>query len=307
MDDPFKILGLKPGDSLKTALKKRNALYLVLHPDKNPSDKTKFQKVYDAYDKLIKNPKLLDLPIIPTGKIEQITRVRHSVTIRDFYFKKPQTITIKRKIFCRTCGGSGSAIGDKGHCPQCEGTGKIVSSILSLLGKDSTCPICHGTGLKTEVLCKTCEGHRYLQETSSIQFILEPINFHKKIAVLYNVGDQISSNSFGTVAVALKIPHLDSITIEENYFVVYDTVSPVQKIIGDTKTMKVLGREITYQIPENSTEVYFIDVISPDVSQELRIKFIDIPPVLTRETVCLYKKILEIEKNYETNDGFIQF
>lgn len=307
MDDPLKILGLKPGDSLKTALKKRNALYLVLHPDKNPSDKSKFQEVYDAYDTILKNPKLLDLPIVSSVKAEQIIRVRHTVSMRDFYFKVPQTITIKRKVFCRTCGGSGSATGETGHCPHCEGTGKIVSSILSLLGKDSTCPMCQGSGFKSGSLCKTCTGHRYLQEISSIQFVLEPINFHQKVAVLHNVGDQISKDSYGTVSVALKVSNNTNVTIEENYFVTYDNVSPVQKIIGDTKTLRVFGREITYQIPENSTEVYINDVISPEVTQELRIKFIDIPPLLTRETVDLYKKILEIEKNYETNDGFIQF
>ena len=227
--------------------------------------------------------------------------------MQDFYFKKPQTITIKRKIFCRTCKGSGSAVGVKGHCPHCEGSGKIESSILTLLGKDSTCPVCRGSGLKTESLCKACGGHRYIQETNSIQFILEPINFHKKIAILYNVGDQVSKDTYGTVVVALKIPYNSSINIEENYFVVYDNVSPVQRIIGDTKTMEVLNRVITYHIPENSTEVYFKDHISPEVTQELRIKFKDLPPILTRETVNLYKKILEIEKNYETNDGFIQF
>jgi DnaJ-class molecular chaperone len=307
MNDPLKILGLKPGDTLETAHKNRNALFLKLHPDKNPSDKSKYQKVYDAYEALSKDPRLLNIAKVTSGNVEQVTRVKLNTTIEDFYFKKVKEVNVIRKIFCKSCKGTGSASGDNGKCPHCNGVGKIESNILSLLGKNSTCPVCHGTGIRSDKICHTCDGIKYVQETQSLQFILEPINYHKKVAVLHNVGDQLDKNTFGTVAVMLNVLHDDFISIEEGYYVVYDKVFPIQKIIGDTKTIKVFGRNVSYKIKENTTESFTIDHIAPGLSQQLRIKFIDIIPKLTRETVALYSKILELEKSYEEDVFSIQF
>jgi DnaJ-class molecular chaperone len=307
MNDPIKILGLKPGDTLEIAHKHRNVLFLKLHPDKNPSDKDKYQKVYDAYETLVSNPSLLTIKKVTSGNIEQVIRVKLNTTIEDFYFKKVKEISINRKIFCRSCKGTGSASGSSGKCPHCSGAGKIESNILSLLGKNPTCPICHGTGIRSDKICHACDGLRYQQETQSIQFILEPINYHKKVAVFHNVGDQLDKDNFGTVAVMLNVLHDDFISIEEGYYVVYDKVFPIQKIIGDTSTIRIFGRDITYQIKENTTETFTMDHIAPGLSQQLRIKFIDVVPKLTRETVALYSKILEIEKNYENDVLSIQF
>jgi DnaJ-class molecular chaperone len=307
MSDPIKILGLKPGDTLKTAHKNRNALFLKLHPDKSTSDKDKYQVVYDAYEALLKNPGLLTAIKVTSSNIEQVIRVKLNVTIEDFYFKKVKEVTVTRKVFCRSCKGTGSASGEGGNCPHCNGIGKIESNILSLLGKSSTCPMCHGTGIRSDKICRTCGGIRYLQETQSLQFILEPINYHKKVAVLHNVGDQLDKVTFGTVAVMLNVLHDDFISIEEDYYVVYDKIFPIQKIIGDTNTIKIFGRPVTYQIKGSSTEAYTIDHISAGLSQQLRVKFVDIIPKLTRETVALYTKILEIEKSYEDDVFSIQF
>jgi DnaJ-class molecular chaperone len=306
MDNPLKILGLKPGDTLKTAHKNRNALFLKLHPDKNPTDKEKYQKVYDAYDILEKNPNLLNVIRVSSNKIDHNIRVKAVVSVEDFYFKKPQSITINRKVFCKLCGGIGSASGISNKCSYCNGTGKIESSIFTLLGKGSSCLMCKGKGITTEDQCPSCGGLKYEQETKTIQFTLEPFNFHRKLVILHNVGNQIEYNTYGSVSIILRILNDSNIGIEENYFVMHDKILPVQKIIGDTKTTKIFGRDIKYQIKENSTEAYAKDHISPTNSPDIRIKFVDIAPMFTRETISLYKKILEIEKNNLTNGSSIQ-
>ena len=111
MDNPLEILGLKPGDSLTKAHKNRNALFVKLHPDKNPLEKIKYQKVYDAYEMLQKNPELLESPKIAYSFADESIRVQIIVDLEDFYFKKPQTITISRRIFCKNCQGTGSKKG----------------------------------------------------------------------------------------------------------------------------------------------------------------------------------------------------
>ena len=306
MEDPLTILGLKPGDTLKTAHKNRNALFLKLHPDKNPIDKEAYHKVYAAYEALQKNPNLLTTVRVSTSKVEQIIRVKTIVSIEDFYFKKKQTLTINRKVFCRRCHGVGSASGTSNKCPHCNGTGKIDSSVFALLGKDSTCPICKGKGINAADTCPSCGGIRYEQETKVLQFTLDPIHFHKKAIVLPNVGDQFDHQSYGSVVVVLSVLNDSLVNIEENYFVVYDKILPIQKIIGDTKTVKVFGRDVEYKISENSTEAYTRDRISQKNSPEIRVKFLNILPKHTRETIALYKQILEIEKRNITDGCSIQ-
>lgn len=307
MSNPFEILNLKPGDTLDTAKKNRNALFLKLHPDKNPSDKNKYQKVYDAYETLRNNPELFNPVRVTSTHIEQTIRVRLNVTIEDFYLKRTKTIQVNRKVFCKICDGTGSASKENGICPHCRGTGRIESNVLALLGKGSTCPICHGSGLKACDICPTCGGTRYLQEARSVSFVLETINFHKKIAVLHNIGNQLTASTYGSVAVILNILHDNSVTIEEDYFVIYDRVFPIQKIIGDKKTINIFGREVPYEIEENSTEAYTRDQIAPGITQLIRIKFLEIIPMLTRETISLYKEILEIEKESDTDGCTIRF
>jgi DnaJ-class molecular chaperone len=305
MEDPLEILGLKPGDTLETARKRRNALYLKIHPDKNPNDKEKFNQVYNAYEELVSNPNLLKVKKAAT--VDNMLRVMHSVMIEDFYFKKPQKISFKRKVFCKKCKGSGSLLGSNNKCPHCGGAGKIEGTVFSLLGKDPTCPICKGIGVPLENVCTACSGLRYELGIQTVQFTLEPYNYHKKGIILQGVGDQTDDGTFGPVLVVLKILQDSNITLEENYFVVHDKVFPIQKIIGGTKTVKVFGRDVNYRIEERAIDAYTVDKISPTVSQEIRIKFIDKHPLLTRETVALYKKILELETMYEANDGTIQF
>jgi len=299
MDNPLEILGLKPGDTLKKAHKHRNALFIKLHPDKNPSEKIQYQKVYDAYLTLENNPELLNPQKVFYSSNEEIIRVKIIAEIEDFYFKKPQTITVNRRIFCKKCHGTGSSKGLNGRCIHCNGLGKIESSIFVLLGKDNTCPVCQGTGVDSESICSFCNGSKYEIEKKSIRFILDLYDFHKKIVILHNVGHQISENQYGSITISLKIIQDNSVKIEDDYFVIYDKILPIQKIIGDIKTINFFDRDVTYKIERYSTEAFIVDKISPEISQKLRIKYIDVLPIITDETYKLYKKILEIEKQHE--------
>lgn len=307
MDDPLKILGLKPGDSLDIAHKHRNALFLKLHPDKNPTDKEKYQKVYNAYETIKEHPELLKIKIPPISTADPTIRVRITVSIKDFYFKHVKTLTINRAVYCKKCGGIGTSSGASGLCSHCGGTGKIDSKILELLNKEPTCPMCNGSGIPPDNKCRVCSGKRYVVESTTIEFVLETLNYHRKSVVLQNVGNQIGENQYGPVIVLLDILSDSDVSIEDHYYVVYDHVLPIQKIIGDTTSIKIFGRTVKYKIEENSTDAYTFDNIFPGLKQEIRIKFINIIPKFTRETVALYKKILEIEKNYESDVCSIQF
>jgi hypothetical protein len=85
--------------------------------------------------------------------------------------------------------------------------------------------------------------------------------------------------------------------IEEDYFVIFDKVLPIQKLIGDTKIIRLFNRDVVYTIKKNSVDSYTVDRIMNNLTQEIRVKFIEVVPEITEETLELYKKILVIEQN----------
>ena len=60
---------------------------------------------------------------------------------------------------CPTCSGTGGKPGTRPHiCPECEGTGMVVSSVGGAFSMNETCPVCHGRQLVYDEPCPTCHG-----------------------------------------------------------------------------------------------------------------------------------------------------
>ncbi|WP_310962000.1 molecular chaperone DnaJ [Nocardioides terrisoli] len=60
---------------------------------------------------------------------------------------------------CPTCSGTGGKPGTRPHiCPECEGSGMVVSSVGGAFSMNETCPVCHGRQLVYDEACPTCHG-----------------------------------------------------------------------------------------------------------------------------------------------------
>lgn len=60
---------------------------------------------------------------------------------------------------CPTCNGTGGKPGTRPHiCPECEGSGMVVSSVGGAFSMNETCPVCHGRQLLYDDNCPTCHG-----------------------------------------------------------------------------------------------------------------------------------------------------
>ncbi|MDR2196605.1 MAG: molecular chaperone DnaJ [Coriobacteriales bacterium] len=81
-------------------------------------------------------------------------------------------IVYDRLAPCETCGGTG--IGEGGtmvDCPNCHGTGRVVSIQRTFLGDmqtQTTCPECGGTGQTIDKPCPDCEGQGRLPDRQRI-------------------------------------------------------------------------------------------------------------------------------------------
>jgi molecular chaperone DnaJ len=81
-------------------------------------------------------------------------------------------LNITRYDVCNTCGGSGSAGGATGACPQCNGTG-TVSQMAGAMRFNLTCPRCHGKG-KLRNVCPACNGEGRAAHTETVEVRIPP-------------------------------------------------------------------------------------------------------------------------------------
>lgn len=76
-------------------------------------------------------------------------------------------VTIKKKVSCKHCGGTGSEDGQKHECPYCHGTGmetKTQRQGNAFTMYQTPCQHCHGTGKQIDKPCKECGGTGVVDE-----------------------------------------------------------------------------------------------------------------------------------------------
>jgi DnaJ homolog subfamily A member 2 len=297
--NPLKILSLPVGSSLEDAKKRWWQLSQQSHPDHNPDNPEaaqRFIEVTNAYDALKNNPALLNGNVTHSESRYRTVVIALHVPIKDIYFGKEFPIKIDRCVLCSSCSGTGSRQKKAGYCTHCEGLGKISSSVLSLLNRSPICPVCNGVGIPEENLCLACGGSKY-EDDKSVRKIRVSVNdYHKGTIILKNAGHQNIDGSFGNAFIKLSYEYDNKTFIENEYFNIYEKILPVQRIIGDTAETTLFGRIIRYPIKKNDSEVYIKDEVKPGVTQHIRIRYLETPPVITEDTLELYNKILEIEK-----------
>lgn len=290
---PLETLGLSPGCSLEDAKSRWRLLILQIHPDHNKNNSQKFLDVQKAYEAIKEDPSLLDGKKTPTTNF---LLIEVPVSIEDFYFYREVPVQISRQVFCSHCNGTGSESKEAGFCSHCEGSGKIKSSVLKLMNRDDVCPVCLGVGVPRKNLCSKCRGQKYEIDSSTRKIKFSLKDYHKRILIIQGAGHQLSRNTYGNVSIKLSIKYDDKVIIEDMYFRTNYKVLPIQRIVGDEAEITVFGRRLKFRIDKNATETVIEDRVSPGVTRSIRVIFVDTPPVLMEETIVLYRKILEIEK-----------
>jgi molecular chaperone DnaJ len=81
-------------------------------------------------------------------------------------------LTIQRQEMCATCGGSGTADGNRIVCPECNGTGNVTQQ-AGAMRFNLSCPKCGGSG-QLRNACPACNGEGRLVTTESVEVRLPP-------------------------------------------------------------------------------------------------------------------------------------
>ena len=96
--------------------------------------------------------------------------------------------TVKKKVACPDCNGTGSEDGQKHECPYCRGTGMETRTERqgnAFTMYQSPCSHCHGTGKQIDHPCKKCGGTGFVEKEETIKLSI-PGGVRDGMTILYN-------------------------------------------------------------------------------------------------------------------------
>ena len=292
--NPLEILEITPGSSMDEAKKKYRSLCVKYHPDKNPDTEDQYRSVVKAYRIIKENPSLLQVPKV-SSSLPGFINYPIEITLEDIYFCREKAMEVERTALCFVCSGTGAELGVNGICSHCDGKGEIKGTVMNLMKRSPTCPECKGSGIKGNV-CKKCNGIKVQKKLVRCTFRLNMRSYFKKMVILKGMGNINSRGYAEDLHIRLKIKPMKNLFIEDDYFLTYAPVLPIQKIIGDIGYISLFGRKLKYKIYPYDSDDYIHDKVSDTLTREIRVKFFDVEAPLNEDTKELYNKILKIEK-----------
>eukprot|EP00457_Paulinella_chromatophora_P006718 gb/GEZN01006737.1/.p1 GENE.gb/GEZN01006737.1/~~gb/GEZN01006737.1/.p1 ORF type:complete len:369 (-),score=88.66 gb/GEZN01006737.1/:403-1509(-) len=207
--DFYEVLGVERDSTSKEIKKAFRTLSLQYHPDKNPGDEVaqkKFVLVNEAYEVLSNEDKRQIYDIDGHEGLENDQkrgqgggggsifdlfgggggggrkkgpdyRMNFEVTLEQLFEGAEQRFSVKRKVLCKKCRGTGAKDGEQKTCTKCKGQGQVLT--LQNLGPgfkvqmQTTCDKCGGKGKIALNKCEVCGGSKLVLEDKLLEVVLE--------------------------------------------------------------------------------------------------------------------------------------
>lgn len=155
-------------------------------------------------------------------------------------------VTVKKKVECPDCNGTGSEDGQKHECPYCHGTG--IEARTERHGNAFTmyqtpCSHCHGTGKQIDHPCKKCGGSGFVEKEETMKLSI-PGNVRDGMSILYegmgSAGNPGWQNGDLILHVTVKQDVPGYFQTQDNDFNIYHTekVNFIDALLGSKVTVK---------------------------------------------------------------------
>ncbi|MHA1683586.1 MAG: molecular chaperone DnaJ [Promethearchaeota archaeon] len=184
-------------------------------------------------------------------------RMSLPLSFKEAVFGVKKEISVKRRVPCDDCRGTGAAPGSTPvRCPTCGGNGQVTQTRRTPFGivqQITECPNCNGDGKIIKEECKTCRGTGIVTDIDKIKITIPPgIPDDDVVIPLRGKGNIESRGAIpGDLYLILDIkPH--QVFIREGANLLRDLyVDYLQLVFGDTEVpvMTLEGTLIRIKIP----------------------------------------------------------
>lgn len=180
-----------------------------------------------------------------------------SITLEEAATGVEKEIVYDRLAPCEECEGTGSA--DKAasvSCPDCRGTGRVVTAQRTIFGNmqtQSPCPRCHATGQIIENACPECEGQGRVPDRERVTVHIPKGIRHGQILKVTGHGEAGMHNArSGDLLAHVQIEPNDDFVREGDALHTRIDLPMVQAALGtDIEIDGILG-PVTVHIPAGS-------------------------------------------------------
>ena len=166
--------------------------------------------------------------------------------------KLEKEVTIKKRVSCHHCNGTGSEDGQKHECPYCHGTGmetKTERQGNAFTMYQTPCRHCHGTGKQIDKPCKECGGTGFVEEEKKITLNI-PGGLRDGMTIVYS---QMGEDGTPGYPKGNLLLHLTVVQETPGYFEIGDT-NDLNIYHEETVSFvdALLGGKITVKCPDGS-------------------------------------------------------
>jgi molecular chaperone DnaJ len=180
-----------------------------------------------------------------------------TVDFTEAIFGVEKEVTLKKKVVCSKCGGSGAEPGSKvEECTTCKGHGRVrrlQQTILGSIQTETACPNCQGDGKTVSEKCSVCRGAGTIYDT---------VKFKVKIPAGVDNGGRIripgygeageKGASSGDLYLEIRVRPSEKFARDDYDILTKKEINFSQAALGDKIEIETVHGEVELKIPEGA-------------------------------------------------------
>ncbi len=175
-------------------------------------------------------------------------QVATDITLKEAATGVEKTIILPRYDICSSCSGTGARPGTKKtNCPQCRGSGRVVTS-SGFFQMAQTCPRCRGEGLLIQAPCADCRGEGRVKATHKIKVKI-PAGIDTGLQLRVRGEGEAGAGGKGDLYVVIEVRPDANFQRQDNNLLTQIDIGLTKAILGGEVEAPTLDGHVKMKIP----------------------------------------------------------